>query len=367
MLIGIDASRANNLNKTGTEWYSYHLIQYLKQLANPDRFVLYSREKLRNGLENLPDNFKSKVLGWPPKRFWTQLRLSLEMLVHRPDVLFVPAHTMPLSHPRKTIITLHDIGFTKYPELYSRSELKYHNWAAKYALKKAKVIITVSEFTKNEIIDFYQVKPERIKVVYLAYDSHAFKFGLDRDKIREIKQKYGLNAPYFFYIGRLEKKKNILGLLSAFNKITHSEANLVLAGQPGLGYDQIKKIIRENSLADKVKILGWVPQADVPYLMAGAIALVMPSFYEGFCLPILEAMAVGTPVIGANNTAIPEIAGGAALLVNPKDTDKLATKMDELINNEELRQELKAVGLKRVQAFSWQKCAQETLKIIASV
>jgi len=194
-------------------------------------------------------------------------------------------------------------------------------------------------------------------------DIIIFKPNLDRDKIGEIKQKYGLDTPYFFYIGRLEKKKNVLGLVNAFNKISHSGANLVLAGNPGFGYGNIEKAIKNNS---KIKTLGWVDQKDVPYLMAGAEALVMPSYYEGFCMPVLEAMAVGTPVIGSNNTAIPEIAAGAAILIDPRDTNDLAEAMDRILENEELKQELTATGLERVRDFSWQKCAQETLKIITS-
>ncbi|MFH1173267.1 MAG: glycosyltransferase family 1 protein, partial [bacterium] len=173
------------------------------------------------------------------------------------------------------------------------------------------------------------------------------------------------------YLGRLEKKKNVLGLINAFNKVinqnNNDEIKLVLAGQPGLGYDQIKEAIEKNNLNDKIIQLGWADQIDVPYLMAGALALVMPSFYEGFGLPVLEALACGTPVIGSNSTAIPEIVAGAALLVDPNDTAKLAEAMTKIINNDELRQELIEAGIKRAQDFSWEKCAQETLEIIQKI
>ncbi|MFH1225982.1 MAG: glycosyltransferase family 1 protein [bacterium] len=364
MLIGIDASRANKPEKTGTEWYSYHLIQELKKPDKENRFVLYSREKLRGDLGELTDNFQSKVLKWP-FRLWTQLRLSWEMLWSRPDVLFVPAHTMPLIHPKKTIITLHDIGFAKHPELYSKKDLAYHRWATKFALRCAFLILTISEFTKREIVEVYKIKPEKIKVIYLGYDKNQFRPDLEKKKT---------GRPYFFYIGRLEKKKNILGLIEAFNKLGNppsagrrsgKEINLILAGRPGLGFEEIKERIKKYNLQDRVMMPGWLEQEKVPSLMANALALVMPSFYEGFCLPVLEAMAVGAPVIAANSTAIPEIAAGAALLVDPHRPDEIAEAMRKIINNEELRQELIITGLKRAQNFSWEKCARETLAIIS--
>ncbi len=375
MSIGIDASRANNLEKTGTEWYSYYLIQELKKLDRDNRFILYSREKLRGNLADLPPNFKSKVLNWPPKRLWTQLRLSWEMFWHRPDILFVPAHTIPLIHPQKTITTLHDVGFVRHPELYSKTELSYHRWATNFALKHAKIILTISEFTKSEIVDIYKINQEKIKVIYLAYDKNQFRPNLfegDNHDCRlqdwkSIKEKYNIKQPYFFYIGRLEKKKNILGLIEAFNKLENKEINLFLAGQPGLGFEEIKEKIKGYNLQDRIMMPGWLEQEKVPSLLAGALALVMPSFYEGFCLPVLAAMACGVPVIGSNSAAIPEIAGGAALLVNPRDINNIAEAMRKIINNEELRQELIAVGLKRAQDFSWEKCAKETHKLFFNI
>lgn len=371
MLIAIDASRANNLHKTGTEWYSWHLIEAIKKLDNKNQFILYSREKLRGELAELPSNFKSKVLRWPPKRFWTQLRLSWEMLFHRPDVLFVPAHTIPLVHPKKTITTLHDVGFARRPELYSKKELSYHNWAAKYAVKNARKIITISQFSRQEVIDLLGIDKDRIETIYLGYEKSQYRADLDKEKIREVVAKHRIKEPYFFYIGRLEKKKNVLTLIKAFNNLRQLEdfydINLVLAGQPGLGYGEIKEYIQKNNLKDSIIETGWLEQKEAPYLLAGSLALVMPSYYEGFCLPVLEAMACGVPVIGSNSSAIPEITAGAALLFDPSDKDKLAELMKKIIQNEELRQELMASGVKRALDFSWDKCAKKTLETIYSL
>lgn len=167
MTIGIDASRANKKEKTGTEWYSYYLIQHLKKIIPPQyRVILYAKEPLTDGLEILPANWQSKVLNWPPKFLWTQWRLSLEMLFHPVDLLFVPAHTISLIHPKKTVTVCHDIGFVRFPQYYSVKERMYHRFTMWLALKCAKIIITPSQFTKNEIMDVYKVSEKKIKVIY---------------------------------------------------------------------------------------------------------------------------------------------------------------------------------------------------------
>ncbi|MBU0671059.1 glycosyltransferase, partial [Patescibacteria group bacterium] len=205
MKIGIDASRANQKNKTGTEWYSYNLIQELKKIIPENvKVVLYSKEPLENGLGILPQNWESKILNWPPKFLWTQIRLSLEMLKlwNRPKLLFIPAHTVPIFHPPKTILVAHDIGFEKMKELYGdkeigyqsnilksflkflvklvtfgqygTSELDYHRWAMKHGLREASKIITVSDFSKKEICEHYNIDPKNISVVYNGFSSNEY-------------------------------------------------------------------------------------------------------------------------------------------------------------------------------------------------
>jgi hypothetical protein len=137
MIIGIDARRANQISRTGTEWYSYVLIKEFAKLDQKNQVILYMKDPPMEDFHNLPDNFQIKQLGWPIKRFWHQGRLSLEMLFNKPDVLFVPAHTIPLVHPPKTVTTCHDVGFEQFPELYTDSELKYHRWSMRMAVNKA--------------------------------------------------------------------------------------------------------------------------------------------------------------------------------------------------------------------------------------
>ncbi|MBI3963592.1 MAG: glycosyltransferase family 4 protein [Candidatus Kerfeldbacteria bacterium] len=369
MVIGIDASRANTPDRTGTEWYSYYLLREFARTAQNHHLVLYTREPLQDDLRAIAQHMDVRTLRWPPRRFWTQIRLSGEMVRHAPDVLFVPAHTIPIVHPPRTVTTLHDVGFERYPHLYGRFELAYHRWAARFALRHARHVITVSEFSKREIVATIGADPNRITVIPLGYDTTQYRPDLPSEQIDRVTAQYGLTRDaYLFSIGRLEQKKNTRGLIEAYAR-ARGAANLplVLAGTPGFGYDQVTDAIRQLGVAAHVRQLGWIPQQDVPYLLAGARAFVFPSFYEGFGLPVLESMATGTPVIASTAGAVPEVAGQAAILVDPSDTEQLGNALIRLINDRELRSVLRSRGLERASAFRWSACAAATLQILQSV
>lgn len=398
MIIGIDASRANVKNKTGTEWYAFYIIEEIKKMADPqDQFILYSKKKLNGVLAKLPPNFTSKILRWPPKYLWTQLRLGFEMLIQKTDVLFVPAHTVPIICPKKTITTLHDVGFEEFASLYSKkeigpdnwivkkllkiiirvlsfgkystTELDYHRWSARLARKKASTIITVSNFSKQEIIKQLDIPEELIKVVYAAHGNAYHRID-DEIKINSILAKYTINKPYFLYIGRLETKKNVDGIVRGFSSFKERYPNqnyqLVLVGTPGYGFDKIRHIITNKNLTHDVVLPGWVENEDLPLLMNAATAFVFPSRYEGFGIPIIESMACGTPVITSDRGATKEIAGGAALLVNPNDSEAIARAFIQIMSDESLRTSLTQKGLERSTHFSWTKSTAEILHILKS-
>ena len=383
MVIGIDASRANKTQKTGTEWYSWQLIQELKKIPPTQvggvkftptpkplvwGFILYSPEPLKGNLAKLPQGWQNKVLTWPPKLLWTQIRLAWEMRKFPPDLLFVPAHVIPRVHPQKTVTVCHDLGFKRFPGAYSVWSRFYLNWSTKFALKHASKIIAISEFTKNELINIYQADSSKIEVVHLAYDDQLFRPIKDEAKINEVLAKYKIEKPYILYVGRLEKKKNIIGLIKAFKsftdtkyKIQNTRYKLILVGKPGYGYKRIKNY---ESRIKNILEIGYVEQTDLPYIYAGAKVFVFPSFYEGFGMPVLEAMACATPVVASNTTSIPEVAGDAALLVNPDNSKEIAAAVEQIINDTDLRTRLVQKGLDRVKNFSWQKCASQTLDVL---
>ncbi|NQV13298.1 MAG: glycosyltransferase family 4 protein [Parcubacteria group bacterium] len=372
MTIGVDASRANRAAKTGTEWYSYNLILELAKIDSRNRYFLYSPDVLSGKLASLSDNFQEKVLRWPPKYLWTMLRLSWEMKWHAPDVLFVPAHIIPLISPARTVTTIMDIGFVSKPELYSSKELKYHNFGLRQAIKKATKILTISNFTKQEMVKRCGIDPERIQVIYLGFDAGIFQPKRDQARIESVLQKYKIPTrdPYFLYIGRLEEKKNTPGLIKAFAEFKQSNKSkhkLVLVGSPGHNYEQVQELIKEHKLEREVIETGWVDEEDLPVLLSASLAFVFPSFYEGFGLPLLEAMSCQTPILAARAASIPEVAGGAALLFDPYDVPDMAKKMEMIVSNETLRVDLVQRGISRVKDFSWEKCTRETLAAIEKV
>jgi len=367
MIIGIDASRANRKIKTGVEWYSYYLIEELKRLTenNEHQFFLYTDKPLRGELARLPKNWQEKILRWPPRYLWTKIRFSWEMLKRKPDVLFVPSHVLPRFFPKKTVITIHDLGYERYPEAYSNFARNYLRKNYRFAARHAAKIIVPTEFTKRELISLYNVKPEKIEAVHLAYNDKIFRKIDNQTKINQVLEKYKIKKPYLLFIGRLETKKGIRCLLEAHKLlITNyqlSNLNLVLIGGRGYGYDEIKNLkLKIKNLIE----VGHINQDDLVYFYHSAEAFVFPSLYEGFGIPILEAMACGCPVIVSDIEPLKEVGGGGAMFFKVGDSEDLAKKIKEILENQELRSQMIQKGLERVKNFSWQKCAKETLKIL---
>jgi len=398
MIIGLDASRANRGRKTGTEWYAFYLIKSLAAIDRKNHYRLYLdaplSPELAEAIKNNP-NFSARVLAWPFLAFWTLGRLTLEMIFRRPDVLFIPAHTLPLIFPRKTVNTIHDIAFVREQNLYRTKEMKerikgsrrlsnwlirlislgkygansldYLYWSTAFALKHARKIITVSHFTRQEILDFYpRTKPEKIAVVHNGYPDDLYRVLDKPEKIRAVQEKYELKAPYFLYVGRLEKKKNTANLIEAFAILRENypdiKDKLVLIGDASYGYDEVKYTIEEFNLASEVKMTGWAEEADLPYIFNGADAFIFPSRHEGFGLPVIQALACGLPTAVSDLPVFREIAADAVLYFDQNDKRSIASVMAEIATNRNRRVELKAKGLKKASEFSWEKCARETLK-----
>ena len=336
MLIGINARAVFKKPRTGVEEYTYQLINHLTILekSKRHRFILYSHKNLR----------------WPLP-MWTQIRLAGEMAINPPDVLFIPVHVLPLIHPQNSVVTIHGLEYEYYPETYPWRHLKYLRWSTKYALKNARKIIAVSENTKRDLIELYGGQPEKIEVVY-----HGCNI---RPNVRPLASN---NYPFILFIGRLEAKKNIQGLIKAFNllkkkyQIPHK---LILVGPRGYGYQEFKS----QDVIEK----GYISQEEKSQLLESADLFVLPSFYEGFGMPILEAQAVGCPVITSNVSSMPEVAGQGALLIKPKNIEEISKAMYKVISDKEFKKDLIAKGYQNIKKFSWQKCAQETLKILEEI
>lgn len=372
MLIGIDASRANQAQKTGVEWYSYHLIQNLKKIIPENiNVVLYTREFLQGELANMPHNWCIKVLNWPPKRFWTQIRLSFEMLLSPPDILFIPAHVFPFIHPKKTVMTIHDIASVKFPESYNWFERWYSKWSAKKALNNLWKIIVPTEFVKQELFKYFgSLNQNKVKVIYHGIDENYNNLEISKEKKETILKKYCIKENFIMTVGRLEEKKNTRRLVEAFNivkqKLPENDLQLLLLGKHGYGYEKVSEAINSSNYKDSIIETGWVDEADLPYLFKLAKVFVFPSLYEGFGLPILESLSSYTPVVAGKGSCLEEIGSEACKYVDPFNTNEIALGIIESLENNSLTEEKKEKGLQRAKDFSWEKCALETLEFLSS-
>lgn len=367
MKLAIDASRANNEKRTGVENYAFHVIQELKKILPPEiEVILYSREKLKAELADLPRHWSSKVLHWPPKRLWTQIRLSFEMLISKPDVLFIPAHVFPLIHPKKTIMTVHDIAAARFPETYNWFERWYSIWSARYAVKKLWKIITPSEFTKKELIDFFGASASKIKVTPLGLDEEYLTSSSEED-IQSTLKKFRITKPFIMSLGRLEEKKNTARIVEAFDLVKENyDIQLVLVGNPGFGYEKTLQQILKSPHKNAIIQPGWVTPTESKQLLHATKVFVFPSLYEGFGLPVLEAFASGVPVVATKGHSVEEVAQDAALHVDPNSADEIANKTKQCLENETERAILIEKGKKRVSMYTWKKTAEQTAEILLS-
>lgn len=363
MIIGIDASRAALARHTGTETYAYRLLQAMASLTSAEvRLRLYTRQRPQP--TSWPDApyVETRIIPFP--RLWTHLRLAAEISRHPPDVLFVPAHVLPLYCPVPAVVTVHDLGYLYHPQAHPPFQRWYLDWSTKRHTRIARRIIADSGTTRDDLINHYRADPQTIDVVHLGRNPTLNPVA----DSAPVKARYQIRGDYILYLGTLQPRKNLLRLLEAFHRLSQDHPiKLVLAGEKGWLYDEIFERVQALNLGERVIFPGFIAEADKAALISGAIIYVYPSLYEGFGLPLLEAMACGTPILSSNVSSMPEIAGGAALLVDPYDIKAIAAGLSRLLSDPQLRQTLSHQGFRRLQDFSWPEAAQQTLEILTAV
>jgi len=307
----------------------------------------------------------------PFPRLWTHLRLSWEMARHPPDLLFVPAHVLPIVHPRRSVVTVHDLGYLYYPEAHRLLDRLYLDLSTRYNARAATHLIADSSATKRDLSERYGVEPAKITVVYPGYDVTVFQPVRNEKAIEVVKAQYGIAGDYILFVGTLQPRKNLTRLVKTFSlsniQYPISNIQLVIAGKKGWLYEEIFQQVEKLGLEGRVVFTGYVPEGDLPALLSGARLFVFPSLYEGFGLPVLEAMACGTPVVCSNTSSLPEVAEDAAVLVDPLDVEGLAAAIGRVLGDEELRAKLIERGFEQAREFSWDRCARETLDVLESV
>lgn len=357
MQIGIDASRAVTESPTGTEFYSQRIIQALLELDSTHQFRLYSH--ITPPADVFP-GVDLRVIPFP--RLWTHLRLSWEMARHPPDALFIPAHVLPIVRPRASLVTIHDLGYLYFPRAHPRLQRWYLDLSTRWSAHAATHILAVSKATKSDLVSHYGTHPAKITVIPHGRDE-ALAPVRNTSQIEEIKTQYGIVGDYFLYLGTLHPRKNLSRIIDAFADL-NSNTRLVLAGKQGWQYDDLYRRVRRLGLEGRVVFPGYVADGDKAALFSGAVAFVFPSLYEGFGLPVLEAQACGCPVIASTTSSLPEVAGDAALMVDPQDTSAISAAMRRISSDTSLRETLIARGLSNVRRFSWEASARDVLTAI---
>lgn len=376
MTIGFDGSRAFSKDRTGTENYSYQLLKALSQIDRKNKYKIYTRITLYATAVvksvNWPGNFEFKEIHW--SRLWTQGGLALQTFKDDLDVLFVPAHTLPLVRKPglKTVVTVHDLGSEYLPAMHQLKQVLYLKMMTHFQLKSATKIIAVSKTTRDDLVRKVGIDPKEIEVIYEGYDKQSFSAHKNKFKVPSSKLKVDtlVNSlsNYFLFVGTIQPRKNLERVILAFYKIykNYNNYKLVIAGSKGWLSDSIYSLPKELGIEDRVKFLGYVSEKDLAALYSRAIALLFPSLFEGFGLPILEAQACGCPVITSNISSMPEVAGKGAVLVNPYEVEDIIRAM-ERVQGTGYRVQLIKKGFDNVKRFSWEKCARETLKVLEAV
>ena len=377
MRIGIDISRTIE-EGTGVGYYAKNLVHALAKVDSENDYLLYGmfydcypKEWKKAAVPKSP-NFRlhqKHSLSWLVRKRWENDGRHKEKLVGGIDILHSTAFTMPPVFSPKVIVTIHDLSIFALPQHHTEANYQFVTKNVHQAARRANAVIADSENTKREIRRFLHVPDEKMEVIYLAAHEN-FHVKCHPNFIEHIRHKYALRKPYFLTVGSIEPRKNLASALIAFKallEIRRIDYQFVIAGGKGWKNESFYRLLKKLNIDDYLVFTGYVPEEDLPALYQGAEAFVYPSFYEGFGLPVLEAMSAGTPVITSNTSSLPEVAGDAALLVNPKEIFDLYEAMEALVIRPSLREELKKKGLEQSKKFTWEKTARQTLEIYQKI
>lgn len=374
MKIGFDASRAFVSEATGTENYSKNLLLNLAKIDKKNQYIVYLREgsQLTVHGSQWPENFQFKVISWP--YLWTQAGLAYETWKNPTDILFVPAHTLPLlKNPKvKGIVTIHDLGVEYLPQYHKFPQKYYIDLASKFAASTARAIIAVSAATKADLVHRYRVESNKVFVVHEGVDTGFFR-RVPASNIKKVSDKYKIGKNYILFVGTVQPRKNLEMLIRAFDKLVHSEPStknlqLAIVGKFGWDYQEILDLPKKLGITGRVKFLGYVDSRDLPTLYSGAAVFAFPSLFEGFGLPILEALSCGSRVVASDIAVHREIKGilkidKAMVLAKANNLDQWARFLYQSITMSNKIGEYEDTQAQLALKLSWLATAKSTLAV----
>src|SRR3989344_3500180 len=366
MRIGIDGNEANVRNRVGGGKFALHLLRSLHAKRGAHQFTVYLKQPPLESMPSLDETWQYKVFG--PTFFWTRFALPIRLFQEskKPDVFFTPSHYGPLFSPVPTVVSVMDIAYEFFPTYFGKKDLWQLRFWTKQSLNTASRILAISQHTKDDLVETYSIDPNRVSIAYPGYEDKVF-YKRPAEEIEKVKEKYQIKSPYVLFIGTLQPRKNLERLIDAFQKLQKNDVTLVIAGKKGWLFDQILTHAKTVGIEKQVLFTDFVPEEELPALLSGASVFVLPSLYEGFGIPILEAFGCGVPVVCSRVSSLPEVAGDAALLFEPTDTDEISAALAKALYDTNERQRLMSAGEKRIQSFSWDFTAQQTLRVLEEV
>lgn len=371
MIIGIDGNEANVNQRVGVNTYAFELLKNLRKLqevgGNPHDLIVYLRNKPLPDMPEESSAFRYRIISG--SFFWilTKLMPNLFFARPRPDIFFSLSHYTPPLAPIPRVCSIMDLGYLEFSGQFRKKDFwQLKIWTA-ISVFVSKAIIAISNSTKTDIVRHYPNAVGKIYVTPLACDDARFNTSISEKDVRRIRDRYAIVDDYVLYLGTLKPSKNIEGLVSAFSIIAGklSGVKLVIAGKRGWLYEPIFRTVRSLGLGDRVIFTDFVPEEDKPALIRGAKVFVLPSFWEGFGLDVLNAMACGVPVVVSNTGSLPEVVGSAGTLVEPYNINSIAEGIKGVLLASESKYNNKVKeGLEQVKKFSWEETARQTLEIL---
>jgi glycosyltransferase involved in cell wall biosynthesis len=382
MRIGIDARCLEEKDISGIGEYAMELIKNLLLIDNINSYTIFSNSfKAENSRLNYFQEFENitlRRLRYPNKilnfLIWYFGYPKLDQLMGEVDILFAPnINFISVSKRCSLVLTFHDLSFERLPQFYLGKRRLWHKYfvAPRKLARLASKIIAISDSTKKDLIDLYNIPENNIKVVYHGVGKEYCKIRKNDPKLLKIKKKYNLPDKFLLYLGTIEPRKNIDSLIKAYREFRKNNPSLeayklILVGGANFLKSRQLESIKKGAYGQDIYLTGYIPKEEKPYFFNLASLSIYPSFFEGFGLPLLESMACGTPVITSHSSSMPEVVSDAAVLVNPMKAAELSGALASLLESRALYDKFRGKGLMRSSLFSWENCAEQTLEIITA-